>query len=117
MIRDMEKLRRNQAEVMDSYKEEAERSNQPAMLPRPGNVVSVVTFGRVTEVVSTDTTFGPHLLVVRQQWNGTPPAASDSTMPCVRCYPSPNHTTGDYGVNEYVRISTVHGAKIAEKPG
>ncbi len=117
MIRGMEKLRRNQAEVMASYKEEVERSVELATLPRPGSVISVVTFGRVDSVVSTDPDYGPHLLVVRQQWSGTPLTVADSALPAVRCYPSPNHVVGDYTVDEYVRLSTAHGAKVAEKLG
>ena len=114
MIRSTETLRRDQAEIMSSFRQETSRSGSVAALPRPGSGLSLVVFGRVSAVVTSDPVYGPHLMVVRQQWSGTPPTVSDSLVPAVRCYPTPNHAVTDYAVNDYVRIAASHGALVAE---
>ena len=54
-------------------------------------------------------------MVARQTWSGTPPTVSDASDAQVRCYPTPNHTVSDYGVDDYVRIVAAHGAMVAEQ--
>ena len=77
--------------------------------------MALAVYGRVSSVVSSDPDYGPHLVVVRQKWSGTPPTVSDESSPEVRCYPTPNHTVSDYSVNDYVRIEAAHGAMVAER--
>jgi len=70
--------------------------------PSPAMPTSVL--GKITQVVGSDATYGPHLVVQPQEYTGTPPAAADSIANTLRCYPTPNHAVGDYAVNEYVSI-------------
>ena len=65
--------------------------------------------------MTADETDGPHLIVARQTWSGTPPTVSDAADAQVRCYPTPNHTVSDYSVDDYVRIVAAHGAMVAEQ--
>ena len=114
MIRGLETLRRDQGEILSSWRAESADGGEVALLPRPGGGTAPVVYGRVSSVVTSDGTYGPHLMVVRQQWSGTPPTVSDASTPAVRCYPTPNHTVSDYSVNDYVRIVAAHGAMVAE---
>jgi len=114
VIRSVETLRRDQAEVLTSYREEsaprvpvAERSG--AALP-----TAAVVYGRVSLVVESDPTYGPHLEVIQQVWDGVPPSPADGSAPAVRCYPTPNRTVNDYLVNDYVRIAPARGVLLAE---
>jgi len=85
-----------------------------AVMPRPIGLVAPGVYGRVDSVVSSDPDYGPHLVVVRQEWSGTPPTVSDSSALSVRCYPTPNRVVGDYSVDDYVRIIAARGAMVAE---
>ncbi len=114
MIRSVETLRRDQAEIMSSFREESAARGSVAVLPRPGGSIALAVYGRVASVVTSDPDYGPHLMVVRQTWSGTPPTVSDASGAQVRCYPTPNHTVSDYSVNDYVRIEAAHGAMVAE---
>ena len=60
--------------------------------------------GKITQVVGSDPTYGPHVVVQPQEFVGTPPAAADSVANTIRCYPTPNHVVGDYAVDEFVSI-------------
>lgn len=84
------------------------------VLPRPGGSIALAVYGRVAVVVGSDPTYGPHLMVARQVWSGTPRVPSDGTSAQVRCYPGPGHSVNDYEVNDYVRIEAAHGAMVAE---
>jgi len=117
MIRSIEKLQLDQSEIMSSYRQERTLPDSVAVLPRPGGSTAVSVFGRVTQVITSDPDYGPHLIVKRQQWTGTPPAASDSSVPAVRCYPTPNNSVTDYATDEYVLILTANGAMVAGKLG
>ncbi len=70
--------------------------------PSPTMPASVL--GKITQVVRSDPTYGPHLVVQPQEYTGTPPSASDSIANTIRCYPTPNHVVADYAVNEFVSI-------------
>ncbi len=85
--------------------------------PSPAMPTSVL--GKVTQVVGSDPTYGPHLVVQPQQYTGTPPAASDSVANTARCYPTPNHVVGDYAVDEFVSIQILaeSDAYVAVKLG
>ena len=115
MIRSVETLRRDQEEIMSWFREESAKSGSVAFLPRPGGAIALAVYGRVSSVVTSDEDYGPHLVVVRQQWSGIPPTVSDASAATVRCYPTPNRTVNNYSVDEYVRIATAHGAMVAEK--
>jgi len=99
---------------MSSFREESAARGSVAVLPRPGGSIALAVYGRVASVVTSDPDYGPHLMVVRQTWSGTPPTVSDASGAQVRCYPTPNHTVSDYSVNDYVRIEAAHGAMVAE---
>ncbi len=115
MIRSLEQLRQDQAAIFDAYRRERAAGDAVAALPRPGTASPIGVFGRVDEVITSDATYGPHLLVVRQVWSDTPPEPSDGSSPAVRCYPTPNNTVTDYSVDDYVRITPTHGAMLAER--
>jgi len=117
MIRTVEALRREQAEILAALREDQARQGTVAVLPRPGGAIATAVYGRVSEIVSSDPIYGPHLLVVRQAWSGVPPTVSDTEGEPVRCYPTPNLTLDDYGVNDYVRIVAARGAMVAEALG
>lgn len=114
MIRPAETLKRDQSDILASYRDEKGAVAAPTTLPRPGLASTLGVYGRVSSVVVSDETYGPHLLIARQQWTGTPPTASDAPTPEIVCYPGPNHEIGDYSTGDYVRIVVAHGAMIAE---
>ena len=70
----------------------------------PSLAMPTSVLGKVTQVVGSDPTFGPHLVVQPQEYTGAPPATADSIANTIRCYPTPNHVVGDYAVNEFVAI-------------
>ncbi len=115
MIRSMETLRRDQAEIISAFRRESAARGSVAVLPRPGVPLALAVYGRVASLVSSDQTYGPHLMVARQTWSGTPPTVLDAPDAQVRCYPTPNHTVSDYNVDDYVRIVAAHGAMVAEQ--
>ena len=106
--------RRDQAEILTSYRSEQGRPVEVAVLPRPGGATAAVAYGRVSAVVASDPTYGPHLMVVRQVWTGTPPTVADAEGEPIRCYPTPNLAVADYAVGDYVRIAAARGARVAE---
>ena len=114
MNRSAESLRRDQAEILSSYRGERMRQGEVAVLPRPGGSTAAVAYGRVSAVMTSDPTYGPHLLVIRQVWSGVPPTASDVDGEAMRCYPTPNRAAGAYTVGDYVRIAATRGAMVAE---
>ncbi len=70
----------------------------------PSLAMPTSVLGKVTQVVSSDPTYGPHLVVQPQEYTGTPPSAADSIANTLRCYPTPNHVVGNYAVDEFVSI-------------
>ena len=75
-----------------------EVSQEPS-LPMPTSLL-----GKITQVVTSDATYGPHLVVQPQEYTGAPPTASDSIANTIRTYPTPNHIVGDYAVDEFISI-------------
>lgn len=117
-IRTREELRRDQQQLLSEYRRL--RSAAPAgssigQLPTPGSPLAVLLFGRVSQIVNSDPTYGAHLIVVPQDVSGTPPTFSDSPAAAIRCYPPPNHAVGEYSLNEKVNVLTLRGAFIADK--
>ncbi len=70
----------------------------------PSLAMPASVLGKITQVVGSDPTYGPHLVIQPQEYTGTPPSASDSIANTVRCYPTSNHVVGDYAVDEFVSI-------------
>ncbi len=70
----------------------------------PSLAMPTSVLGKITQVVGSDPTYGPHLVVQPQEYTGAPPSASDSIANALRCYPTSNHVVGDYAVNEFVSI-------------
>jgi hypothetical protein len=114
MIRSIDRLHQDQAAVLAAYRNDTNRDTV-ASLPRPGGVTAVTVYARVSQVIASDETYGPHLLVIRQQWANTPPAPTDATADETRCYPTPNHAVTDYEVNELVRLVVAHSCLLAER--
>ncbi len=71
--------------------------------------------GRITAVVSSDPTHGPHLVIKPQVFSDRPPVPSDSAIPTQIAYPTPTRTVGDYQVDEYVALWITKGAAWAVK--
>lgn len=117
MWRDLDVLRREQADVLEERRAMVGGGSEAVHYPRPGGATAAVAYGRVMEVIASDPCYGPHLRVVRQVWSGMPPTCSDAAAPVQRCYPSPNHAVSDYVVSEIVRLAATHGAMLAEKLG
>lgn len=118
MIRTVDELRQEQAGLLSAYSQEAAGGeSRVAALPRPGGTTAIRVYGRVTAVAAADPTHGPHLLVQRQRWTGTPPELVDTAANQVRCYPEPGATVGAYDVGETVRVVACAGAMIAERIG
>jgi hypothetical protein len=118
MLRTPESLRREQAEIVSAYRRERAVSEAVVTLPRPGVAAMRTVYGRVAEVVASDPEHGPHLMVVRQAFAGTPPVLADVTdAAAVRCHPAPGRIVSDYAVDDVVRIVAAHGAMVAERVG
>jgi hypothetical protein len=116
-IRSRKQLQLDQAEILAEYRREvSDASDEVGQMPVSGGPSSSSGgWGRVSEVVTSDANYGPHLVVQPQAFSGLPRAASDASVPAVRCYPAPNRVVGDYAVDEHVKIISARGALIADK--
>lgn len=112
MIRSHQVLRVEQSEVLAAHREA--RALAVATQFGGARPAGGVAYGRVTEVVLSDATYGPHLQVVRQVCTGEPPVFSDSDADAVRCYPPPSGSVADYSVDQYVRMVAIPGSMVAE---
>ena len=102
-IRSREQRKEDAERILTEYR--ARRSGSAGEdREEPSQAMPTSLLGKITQVVSSDATYGPHLVVQPQEYTGTPPAAADSIANTLRCYPTPNHAVGDYAVNEYVSI-------------
>ncbi len=102
-IRSREQRQEDAERILDEYRARlsgsAGEDREEPSLAMPSSVL-----GKITQVVVSDPTYGPHLVVQPQEYTGAPPTASDSIANTIRCYPTPNHVVGDYAVNEFVSI-------------
>ncbi len=114
-VRSLDILRREQERLLAQYRARRRTAEQVVQLPTAGPAAVVTSYGRVTSVVSSDPTYGAHLVVAPQQFTGMPPSISDSSAASLRCYAAPNRTVSDYSVNEYVKVLAAKGAFIADK--
>ena len=112
-VRSLEELRRDQAELLAAYR---------SALGEPGKTARAEArsatgyrVGKITTVVTSDATYGPHLVVKPQGFSGRPPVVSDSTLPTRIAYPTPDRVVGDYQVDEYVALWIAPGAELAVK--
>lgn len=115
VARSLEALERNRKEILASWRGEAAVRPETGMLSPSGIMRTTATYGRVASIVAEDAIHGPHLMVRRQHWSGSPPAPSDAAGASVRCHPAPGRTINDYGVDDFVRIAFTHGAVVAER--
>lgn len=113
-MRSLEALQRDQADILNASRTATRVERDVAQLPRTGIPISVAVYGKVFSVVASDQTYGPHLMVARHRFSGTPPALVAAGGSDIRCYPSPNRSVQDYSVGEIVRIMVTPGAMIAE---
>jgi len=117
-IRSREQRKEDAERILAEYRERLSGSaGDEREEPSPAMPASVL--GKITQVVGSDPTYGPHLVVRPQEYTGTPPSASDSIASTVRCYPTPNHVVGDYAVDEFVSIQILaqSDAYVAVKLG
>ncbi len=102
-IRSREQRQEDAERILSEYRARFSSStDQDREEPSPAMPASVL--GKITLVVSSDATYGPHLVIQPQEYTGLPPSVSDSIDSTLRCYPTPNHVVGDYAVNEFVAI-------------
>lgn len=111
-IRSLSQLREDQAALLGEY-----RSRLEPELPVVGaeGLAPVMTIGKVIGFVFSDPTYGHHLWVQPQEFTGTPPVAVPAPKPVLRVYPTPNHSTFDYSLFEWIVIRTARGALLAER--
>jgi len=115
-IRSRKQLQLDQAGVLAEYRRaRSEAAAYVGQMPVSGGSAATGAWGRVSEVVTSDANYGPHLTVQPQAFSGVPRTALDASVAAVRCYPAPNRVVGDYAVNEYVKIISARGALIADK--
>ena len=115
-IRSRKQLQLDQAEVLAEYRRaRSEAADELGQMPVSGGSAAAGAWGRVSEVVTSDANYGPHLAVQPQAFSGLPRVASDAPVAAVRCYPVPDRVVGDYAVDEYVKIISARGALIADK--
>ena len=115
-IRSIERLRRVQAEMLKEFQASAESGSAgPVVRSGAGGESEglVLHLGRVSQVVTSDGTYGPHLMVVPQRVSGTPPTPSDTSVPAQRAYATPNNSVSSYSVNDYVVVWIIRGARLA----
>lgn len=115
MLRTLDRLQQDQAALVAAYRTDTAARDTIAALPRPGGTTAVTAYARVSHIVTSDPTYGPHLRVVRQKFTGTPPSPTDATTEATRCYPTPNHTVSDFEVGELVRLIVAHSCLLAER--
>ncbi len=114
MPRSLDQLRRDQDAILAAY-----RAETSSLAPSETRAASSSTFtgcayGRVTEVVTSDENLGPHLLVMRQAWTGTPPVPSDAGLAALVAYPLPGHAVTEFQVDQLVRLDFLPGATLAQ---
>ncbi len=117
-IRSREQRKEDAERILEEYRA---RRNGSAGEDReePSQAMPTSVLGKITQVVSSDPTYGPHLVVQPQEYVGVPPAMADSIANTIRCYPTPNHAVADYAVNEFVSIQILaqSDAYVAVKLG
>ncbi len=117
-IRSREQRKEDAERILAEYRARltgaAGEDREEPSLARPTSVL-----GKITQVVASDPTYGPHLVVQPQAYTGAPPATADSIANTVRCYPTPNHVVADYAVDEFVSIQILaqSDAYVAMKLG
>ncbi|MBN2560669.1 MAG: hypothetical protein JXQ75_07040 [Phycisphaerae bacterium] len=112
-VRSIQQLERDQAALLAAYKNRlagAVAGGVPSVtMPRPA-----LQWGRVTQVVTSDEQFGPHLMVQGYIYTGSPPEPTEAAAAAFRCYPAPGKAVTDYSVNDYVRLTPAAEAVIGE---
>ena len=113
-IRTREQLDQDQAALLAEYRAGLSADSSA---PSAGEAEAVALIGKVTSVVTSDPTYGAHLVVQSQAFVGTPPVAAAAAKPTVRVYATPNRAVTDYAVGEFVHLLTCRGAVLAAKMG
>ncbi len=113
-IRTLSRLRADQAALLADYRA---RHEDGGGISGAEEVAAVATMAKVSSVVTSDPTYGAHLVVDAQEFSGTPRVPSAAAKPSLRAYPTPNRVVTDYAVNEYVQLQTARGALLAVKLG
>ncbi len=109
-----EQLQQDQMSILQDYKARLSEREPGAPTAVPPQPRSSVQWGRVTEVVSEHAQYGPHVVVQICYYSGSPPVLLDAVAAPIRCYPSPGWSVAQYSVDDYVRLTPVRGAIIAE---
>ncbi len=115
-IRSLAELRADQARLLEAYRSSLQVTDDSASMATrdPGRVgAAVQTVGKVTAVVTSDATYGAHLVCQPQVFDGVPPVAVDAAKPTAVAYPTPNRVVGDYAVGDFVLLTPTRGALLA----
>lgn len=115
-VRSWRQLRFAQAKTLEQYR--ISRSRSGAVFAEDSGrrrMTTAYRVGKITSVVTSDETYGPHLVVKPQAFSGRPPTPSDSSQPTRVVYPMPNLVVGNYAVDEYVALWITDGAEFAVK--
>ncbi len=114
-VRSIGQLKRDQAALLAAHRSRlggagSAGGTDGALSPRPA-----LQWGRITQVVTSDETYGPHLMAQGYVFAGTPPSPASASAAPLRCYPAPGKAVGDYAVDDYVSLTPTAGAVIAER--
>jgi hypothetical protein len=116
-VRPIAQLRREQQEMLDALREMETEASTATIETSPESGEPTYRLARVTQVVTSDPTYGPHLLVVPQILSGTPPTPSDRDVSAGRAYPTPNRSVSDYSADEYVAVWKIDAVWLAARLG
>lgn len=114
MARGIEELHRDQEIILAAYRAERSPNSNGDVRVAASADGGTYGFGRVDDIVESDADHGPHVLVIRQAWKGSPPVPCDSGAGPVRCQLVPGRSVEDFAVNNLVRMIYVSGAILAE---
>ena len=113
-IRSLSQLRADQAALLAEYRGRNARAVETLGVEKSE---TVTTIAKVSSVVTSDPTYGAHLVVNLQEFSGTPRVAGAASKPSLRAYPTPNRVVADYAADEFVVLQTARGALLAVKLG
>ncbi len=113
-VRSLGALREDQAALLSEYRG---RDRNGVASSGAEEIELVAAYAKVTTVVTSDGTYGAHLVVTPQEFAGTPPGAQDASKPTRRAYPTPNRVVADYTVGEFVLLHSARGALVGMKLG
>lgn len=113
-MRSLQQLRTDQDRLRDHWRRSSPTAPQELRRLSGGPRPTSLRFGRVSSVVASDPTYGPHLMVACRHAGGTPPQWQESPEPSLRCYVAPGCQIVDYSPEAIVRLLFLEGIVVAE---